>query len=90
MAYINPIYGQFPVPNPTDLTAKEISLQGIKPVDRLIVGNMATSNNQPHSYKETQHLLIQEFNHKWSLPRYDPSLNQSVIVPNLNGFHFFN
>lgn len=87
---MNPIYGQFPVPNPTDLTAKNISTQSSKPADRLIIGNLATPTGQPHSLKELNHAMVVDFNHLWSLPRYDPSMDQSVIVQNPNSYHFFN
>lgn len=87
---MNPIYGQFPVPNQTDLTAKYISMQSSKPVERLIVGNLATPIGQPHTIKELNHAMVGEFNHFWSIPRFDPSIGQTVIVPNQNGFHFFN
>jgi len=87
---MNPIYGQFPVPNPTDLLAKEISLQASKPEPKLLIGNLATPTGQPHTIKELNHAMVVEFNHFWSIPRFDPSVGQTVITPNPNGFHFFN
>lgn len=87
---LDPVYGQFPVPNETDFKAKYISLQSSKPVDRLILGNLATVTGQPHTIKELEHMKTVEFNHSNAIPRYDPSFGQSVIVQFPNIYHFFN